>query len=218
MTFDDVHGIVAPFALSSEEKLSELYQFVLASRPREILDIGCYRGGSALVMAAALDELGRGRVTTYDRVSAGSLSPNVHDLLTRTGLGVFVATSFSEWCCEWELADRTAKCIRDGRYEPDVDFVFVDAGHYWTSAGFTFYLVNNLLRPGGWISFDDLDWTLTDCVADDVPWRARFPAAVRDRPMVRMVFDLLVRPHREFHNFRTTCGGSLGWAQKRASI
>ena len=44
---------------------------------------------------------------------------------------------------------------------PEFDFVFLDAGHTWDVTGFAFFLVDRLLRPGGWLLFDDLNWSVT---------------------------------------------------------
>ena len=39
------------------------------------------------------------------------------------------------------------------------DFCFIDGAHTWDTDGFAFCLVDRMLRPGGWIIFDDLNWT-----------------------------------------------------------
>ena len=44
--------------------------------------------------------------------------------------------------------------------EPIYDFIFIDGGHDWYTTGYAFFLVDKLLKPGGYILFDDLDWTV----------------------------------------------------------
>jgi hypothetical protein len=43
--------------------------------------------------------------------------------------------------------------------DPIYDFCYIDGGHSWDVSGFGFFLVEKLVRPGGWLLFDDLDWT-----------------------------------------------------------
>jgi predicted O-methyltransferase YrrM len=43
-----------------------LYSLVLGLRPRRVLEIGTFRGGSTLIVAAALDDLGEGTIVCVD--------------------------------------------------------------------------------------------------------------------------------------------------------
>jgi hypothetical protein len=47
---------------------------------------------------------------------------------------------------------------------PQFDLCYFDGGHTWDVTGFGFVLVDMLLRPGGWIIFDDLNWTIAGSV------------------------------------------------------
>jgi hypothetical protein len=51
----------------------------------------------------------------------------------------------------------------------------------------------------------------------DSGYARRISVEARKRPMVRMVFDLLVRTNGAYHNFRVTSKGSWGWAQKKTT-
>src|SRR5260370_22795070 len=110
--------------------------------------MGSYRGGSALIMAAALEELGRGRVSTFDFPEVAALKPNIEHLLQLTGLRAHVSIVYCEWCCEWELAKVIEARLSDRRPVPYLDFAYIDAGHIWTATGVAFYLLTNLLTPG----------------------------------------------------------------------
>lgn len=46
------------------------------------------------------------------------------------------------------------------RREPFFDYVFIDGAHVWAIDALTFFLVDRLLKPGGYIDFDDYDWTI----------------------------------------------------------
>lgn len=214
MEFERIYQQVRRYTFLSEPKARELYAFVLEQRPRYIFEMGFYKGGSTLIMAAALDEIGSGAILSHDLKSALQLVPSADDLARRTGLAHFICFKYCDWCCEWELAKYLEANLEENVYSPYIDFVFLDGGHYWNATGFAFYLVSHLMRSGSWILFDDLKWDLNkDC--DDNSWIGRFPSDARRRAMVGMVFDLLVSTHPEFTNIRKTQGGDWGWAQKR---
>jgi predicted O-methyltransferase YrrM len=42
---------------------------------------------------------------------------------------------------------------------PRFDLCYLDGAHNWFVDGLAFFLVHRLLKPGGWIIFDDVDWT-----------------------------------------------------------
>jgi predicted O-methyltransferase YrrM len=215
MTFRNIYNLVGKHTMLSMEKAQYLYLFVLYSQPVRIFEMGCHRGGSALIMAAALAHLGRGKVLTYDLESARSLKPGINELARVAGLTNFVEPTFCHWCCEWAIADQLKRNLRHTQYQPFFDFAFFDGGHHWNATGYAFYLVTNLLRPGGWVLFDDLKWTIDERVDERERWVKQFPRDARSKPMVRMIFDLLVRPHPLFQNCHTTHNGDWGWAQRK---
>jgi hypothetical protein len=77
-------------------------------------------------------------------------------------------------------------------------------------------LVEKLLRPGGWLLMDDLEWTY----ADDPARPATDGVANRDlsepertQPHLRAVFDLIVAQHPSFTELRVQ-DEWWGWARK----
>jgi predicted O-methyltransferase YrrM len=218
MKFDQIYEQVGVYALMSKSKARKLYDFVLKEKPRIVFEMGTHRGGSALIMAAALDELGTGTVTTFDFRDIRDLVPNAENLIRNSKLESHVCVAYCDWCFEWELG-KLLERIRSSRKDKAsmVDFVYIDGGHYWTSTALTFYLITNLLRPGGWVLFDDLDWVIDKHESRDSGYARRISVEARQRPMVRMVFDLLVRTNGAYHNFRVTSKGSWGWAQKKTT-
>ena len=53
---------------------------------------------------------------------------------------------------------RLMKFLEAGMYE-FFDFCYVDGTHNWYADGFAYCLVSRLLKPGGWVVFDDLYWS-----------------------------------------------------------
>src|SRR6185503_5672765 len=77
-------------------------------------------------------------------------------------------------------------------------------GHTWDATGLAFFLVDKLLRPGGWLIFDDIDWSYatSDKFKNDPEFEQRFPEDYRATRQVRKVFELLVQQHPEYGDFR----------------
>ncbi|HEY5049691.1 MAG TPA: hypothetical protein VII50_02230, partial [Acidothermaceae bacterium] len=70
-----------------------------------------------------------------------------------------------------------------------------------------------LLRPGGWMVFDDLPWTYASSPAlSQLPWVQKMSDEERTTPQVQRIFDLLVKTHPAYDLFREE--GQWGLAQK----
>ena len=74
MKFEQVYGILvnhqkainARVVLLAEATLREVYQCVIATRSRDCLELGTGHGATTCVIAAALEEIGGGTITTVD--------------------------------------------------------------------------------------------------------------------------------------------------------
>src|SRR5438876_1193156 len=95
------------------------------------------------------------------------------------------------------------------------DFVREGRVHEALELGLAFFLVDKLLRPGGWILFDDLDWRLADNPAEiENPWIKSLPEDLKTAPQIGNVFELLVCQHPGYGDFRVD--ERWGWARKSA--
>jgi predicted O-methyltransferase YrrM len=180
----------------TEEQGRLIYEFVLRSDSRRILELGTGVGTSACYMAAALEELGDGLVTTIDR------NPELPEWLKKTfGKAdaallrhvqiVTTATSYND-----ELLPLIEAQTRDGRCEPCFDFCYIDGAHTWEADGCAFFLADKLLKPGGTMLFDDMAWTIAGSPeASREAWTQAMPQALRETMQVARVFDLLVAQH-----------------------
>jgi predicted O-methyltransferase YrrM len=216
MEFDSVAravgGIGQP-AASTPAEGARLYEFVLRSGVSSILELGFAHGNSACYMAAALDERGRGDILTIDREKARELEPNIGQLVTRLGLDRYVTPIFAERSYTWELMKLIKERSDHGAPEPLFDFCFIDGAHSWEVDGLAFFLVDKLLRPGGWILFDDVHWTYESSHAlRDRDWVRELPEEERRTPQVMMVFALLVMQHPGYGDFLVR--GNWAWARK----
>jgi predicted O-methyltransferase YrrM len=191
-----------------------LYEFVLESEIEDVLELGTGNGTSTCYIAAALQEKGRGRVTTMDRTEALSREPNVFALLDRLGVGDRVDVVLAERSYDWELMKLIERQTRGSRTEPCFDFCFVDGAHTWETDGFAFFLGDKLLRDDSWILFDDVHWThaASPTLAGTEVVEA-MPNEERITPQVLRIIGLLVLQHPSYSNVRLA--GNYAWAYKR---
>jgi predicted O-methyltransferase YrrM len=177
----------------------------------DVIELGAYHGVSTCYLAAAAAENG-GRVITMDLESARSLTPNVEELLERVGLRDHVEVFYEPTSYTWRLMK-----MLEANPEPRYDLCYLDGAHSWFVDGLAFFLVDRLLRPGGWIVFDDMEWTYAASPAlRDTDMVRRMPREERETPQVRQVFDLLVKPHPAYDQFIED--GNWAYACKRVNL
>lgn len=192
------------------EQADAITALILEHRCRRILELGFLHGVSTCYLAAALDELGGGSLTTVDMESARELQPNVETLLADLGLRDLVTVHYEPTSYLWRLMH-----LLEADPSPRFDLCYIDGAHTWSTDGFAFFLVDRLLEPGGWIVFDDLDWTFdtspglrrSEMVAQMLPEE-------RATPQIRKVYELLVRTHPSYEQFVVRNGWAL--ARKKA--
>lgn len=213
MTFDEVSRLVDHASQTRSFRAKIIYDFIVSNDITNILELGIAHGATSCYMAAALQEKRAGHVTTMDLESAKSREPNISTLLSRTRLEEYVTPVFAKRSYTWELMKLIERQTHDNRCEPIFEFCYLDGAHSWEADGLAFYLVEKLLKPGGWILFDDLYWTFELMMKDDPGWVGAMPRDERETPQVERIFTLLVCQNPQFHNFSVRDGWA--WAQKR---
>jgi predicted O-methyltransferase YrrM len=194
-----------------------LYEHIRATGAADVLEIGTAHGAGTAYIAAALEG---GHVVSVDHDQAGYTDPTAQEVLSRLGLDgrvtlVKVEDSSYTWWLKQEVERRSDA---DGNCEPAFDFIFVDGAHNWTIDGLTVILAEKLLRPGGWLLLDDLEWTYAsyDATVGAVPSDKMYALSTAERgePHLRAVFDLLVKQHPAFGEFKEDDDIGWGWAKK----
>jgi predicted O-methyltransferase YrrM len=181
--------------LTSEATGELLYELVHAGAVEDVLELGFGHGTSTAYMAAALDELDAGRVTSVDRPDALEREPNIHTVLEHLGLADRVEVCLTASSYNWDLMKILRRQTVDDRTVPCFDFCFLDGAHTWEADGFAFLLVDRLLREDRWILFDDVAWTLAGSPTLRASERVRgLPEEERSAQQVRLILELLVRP------------------------
>ncbi|MCB2203214.1 class I SAM-dependent methyltransferase [bacterium] len=211
MTFEQVLPHLENVPHMPPERGKLVYEFVMKQKPQRVLELGFAHGTSSCYMAAAMDELGEGQVLTMDSHEAKKRQPDITTLMEKTGLGNRIQPVHAERSYTWELMKLIEEQTKDGKTEPLFDFVFIDGGHTWDSDGFAFLLADRLLRPGGWVLFDDVTWTPSECAGES--WVDDMPQEEQDVAHVEKIFNLLVVPTPSYDSFEYD--GTWAWARKK---
>lgn len=214
---DQVDGI--PYVLPQMAR--ELYQFVISTRPHRCLELGFAHGVSSCYIAAALSSNGRGHLDTVDLLEGLNWQhPSIEELLAKAGLESFVSIHREHTQYTWFLLQQIKRqTTAPGQpCEPLYDFCFIDGAKNWTIDGCAFFLVDKLLKPGGWILFDDVNWVYRKKalqereVSDGITIRSMSEQEL-DTPHIAEVFTYLVRQHPGYSNFKLM-DDWFAWAQK----
>ncbi|MBQ7253029.1 MAG: class I SAM-dependent methyltransferase [Kiritimatiellae bacterium] len=216
MKFKDVYAPLKDLPCTEESQCRVLYDWILKMRPAECLELGFLYGKTSCVIAAALDEIGAGHLTSMDLtlVLDHQGNPNIHDNLAKVGLADRVTPVLSTVSYTWELKKVIEAQSHGNVCEPKYDFVFMDGAHFWETDACTFFLVMKLLKPGGWILFDDYMWSV-----DTSDWWHKAPE-MQDKPkdfraerQVERIVTLLVSQHPDIETVLVR--DNWAWAKKR---
>ncbi len=168
-------------------------------------------------MAAALEAGGQGRIITVDHGGA-AYDPSPEEVLARAGLTHRVQIVREHSSYNWWLSQQVEQASdRAGNTTPQFDFCYLDGAKNFNVDGLAVVLIEKLLRPGGWLLMDDLEWTYEDNpwivpVGDGKPL-GPLSDSERRQPHLSAVFELIVKQHPSFSRFLRE-DAWYGWAQK----
>lgn len=203
---EDVKTALGDLPFMTLKQAEDLTGFLHEHRLTRVLELGFYHGVSSCYFAAAMKAVGGDPIVTIDLTSAKERSPNIETLIDRCSLEDHVEFYYEPTSYNWRLM----KFIEEG--DRRFDFCFIDGGHDWYNTGFCFFLVDKVLDKGGWVLFDDLDWTMEHI---DKAWAQKRSLEERKTPQVRKVWELLVKQHPNYGDFREQ--GRWAFARKIAS-
>jgi predicted O-methyltransferase YrrM len=202
MELELIHKRTAGIPYMSLAEAREISTLILENQLCNILELGFCNGVSTCYFAGMLDTLGRGKVTTIDLESARDEKPGIESLLNDLGLKKYVTIFYEPTSYTWRLM-----LMLEEQPKPQFDFCYIDGAHNWFTDGFAFFLVDKLLRPGGWIVFDDVDWTYaTSPNLKHTALVKNMPLAEKTTAQIRKVYELLVKPHRQYDGFMVKNG------------
>jgi predicted O-methyltransferase YrrM len=213
-SFDRVTRVWGDLKYMDEARALYLRDLIKKNNCSDLLEIGFAYGKSSSYLAAILEDEGRGHLTTIDKRTSKKRKPQIGKVLAAVELSHRVTPIFAWRSYTWELAKMLEQAPR-----PQFDFCYFDGGHTWDQTGFGLQLVDCLLRPGGWIVFDDLDWTINKSMGlrKKRKTKARiekiYSEDERAARGVRMVWELLL-PRLGYRNLHEEKPFGWGVAQK----
>jgi predicted O-methyltransferase YrrM len=150
---------------------------------------------------------GPGTLVSVDSSVFPWTDPSPGEVLERAGLRHRVTLDRRYSTYTWFLKEQLARCSDEhGNCTPPYDFCFLDGSKNWTIDGLAVLVIERLLRPGGWLLLDDLDWRYADrpqaTGSHYFVSLGQLSYAEREEPHMRAVFDLLIRPHPSFTELR----------------
>jgi predicted O-methyltransferase YrrM len=198
--------------LLPEPVMRDIYDHITGEKAHSCIELGTGFGATACVMAAALDEIGGGRLVTVD-ISLHQ-PVNVEVLMEHVGLdNSLVDVVVDNLGYNWYLPDLIKQQTKQGRCQPMFDFCLLDGAHEWEPDALAFHLVSRLLKIGAWIAVDDLNFNLRMIPTQREPY-IHYTDRELDAYQMAMVFDIVVRPHLDFAEFCITHDDRIGWARK----
>jgi len=210
-SFEQVAAAVAGVPFMSPEQGRVIHDHVAGTHAHEVLELGTAHGVGAAYLAS-----GGAHVTTVDFAGA-AYDPSPEDTLARAGVAerVTIVREYSSYT--WWLKEQVAaRSDAHGNVEPAYDFIYLDGAKNWTIDGLAVVLAEKLLRPGGWLLLDDLDWTYAQDPgreATDGIVHRELSEPERTQPHLRAVFELIVAQHPSFTELRVQ-DEWWGWARK----
>jgi len=180
-----------------------LYDLILKEKLTRILELGIGLGTATCTMAAALDELGGGKITAVDLIEAKSIfNPSAEEQLGKSRLSHLVQISRMQTGYTWFLHDEIKRLTENDLCQPEYDLCVIDGPKNWTIDGCAFFLVDKVLKENGWIIFDDYQWTYAEMdkwprATDGITHRHLSEPELKT-PHIKEIFELLVKQHPNY--------------------
>lgn len=157
-----------------------------AKQVKTVAEIGVYRGHTSVAIAKILAKR-KGELHLFDYEDAvKEVAPKVAATgcsVVQHGNARMLMDSYN-----WSLME-----VMRTHEKPIYDYVFLDGAHTWHHDALAFFLADRLLKPGGFIDFDDYNWVMEKSKAVGPQAAKHFPAAQLKVPHVKLVVELLVR-------------------------
>jgi predicted O-methyltransferase YrrM len=171
-------------------------------------EVGVWHGDTSLKLAKLLPEDGFLHIFDYEAIAR-----SVAQRLAEEGcknVRAFGSSTKSRDSYNWSLMR-----LMIGNPTPIYDYVFLDGAHSWDIDGLAFFLLDRLLKPGGFLDFDDYGWTMATSPSlnpqvnpDTLQW---FTEEQINVSHIMLVVELLVKRDHRYREivknkiYRKTC-------------
>lgn len=203
-----VDNVWPELPMMRRDRAQKFLEIIRDNDLKSTLELGFHHGKSSAYTAAILKSLGRGHHIAIDMHYAEPREPNIEQVMQKLDLQDWCTWHYEQHSYTWRLM----KFIEE-RDKYQFDFCYIDGGHVWDVTGYGFLLVDMLLKPGGFIVFDDLDWTIKAGIAKERQPKFSDPNFLEEfttTPQVRKVFQLIVGQNPNYK-----CEEWRGWGIAR---
>ncbi len=205
MRFEEIRDQLLGVPFIGVSNARYLYDLIVRERLTNILELGIAHGTATCYMAAALEEIGGGKITAVDLLGK-SFDPSPEEQLGKTGLSRYVDIHRMKTGYTWFLHDEIARRTVGDVCEPAYDLCIIDGPKQWTIDGCAFFLADKLLKKDGFMIFDDYSWTFAMANGRrDATCGINHRDLSEDElniPHIGEVFELLVKQHPEYTDLK----------------
>lgn len=219
MKFEKVFQKIKDVPFIDFHNAKRIYSFILKNKPLNILELGIAHGTATCYMAAALDELGRGKIDCVDLESVKDwFVPTPEIQLESLGLEKYAEIYRMKTGYNWFLHNQIKSRSPVGKTcFPKYDLIIIDGPKNWTIDSSSFFLSDKLLKKNGWIIWDDYSWTYEDADnrrsdTDGIVHKSLSKEEF-ELPHIKEIFHLLVMQHPAYDDFKIK--GGWAWARKK---
>lgn len=131
------------------EEVVGLTSFLAALNPRNVVEIGTFKGGLSFVLSRLCQKL-----VTVDLENTNGYD---FDINARSQMIASWKNATSVLGCSFDVA--TWQKVRAVFGSEPIDFIMIDGGHQYEPVYRDFFAYFNLVRPGGWVAFHDINDT-----------------------------------------------------------
>lgn len=203
----DVKAVVGDTPYMKVPQAEQITKLIKDNGLQDVLELGVMHGVSTCYLADVAKH-----VVAIDLVKPAGEDRPAEKFLTQLGLRDKVDLFYEPTSYTWRLM----KMLEEDP-TPRFDLVYIDGAHNWFTDGFAFFLADKLLRPGGWIVFDDIPWSYASSpTLREQPFVQAMPEDERTTQQIRKVFDLLVKTHPSYDHFQID--GQWGYAHKATTV
>jgi hypothetical protein len=189
------------------ENATTLHNLIIHNELHTCLVINNGLNLTVAYVAGALNALGKGQVQAIIPKGARTSSFDLPSMLALAGLTKWATVTHCDGSYNWAL-----KSFLEGGLRESVDLCVLEGGRTWSETGFAVCIIEQLLRPRGWLVLDNLDFSFRRSGMRDKPWVRNKPEDEQVTTQVERVFALLVQGNPNFRNFRRY--GALALARK----
>lgn len=195
---EEVRSRIGNIPYMTIEQANCMTDHITKHKLKSVIELGFYHGASTCYIANAVSQFDDGKVVAIDKLRAKTIDPNVETLLKKLDLGNRVEIFYEDTSYLWRMMKFLEKDPT-----PCFDLCYLDGAHNWFVDGFAFFLVDKLLKPGGWIILDDLDFCYNNSQGmQGTDSLAAMPSEERECRQVRNVYELLIKTQPGYCNFR----------------